>query len=519
MANQLKILQWNANSILNKKDELIALADRLDIDLIAVSETKLKNTNRLYFTGWTILRHDRPPGRGGGVILAVRNSLALRETPLPTQNEIDAVAAEIRLNNGHRVIVASVYSPPRQSGLDTAHLQRIPNLNGSVIITGDLNARHSSWNCRTGNPAGTALRSLCLNRGLRLSHPETPTYIPRRPDFHPCTLDISVIKGMHRLSITTTTLNELSSDHLPVLTCFGLNPIRNKQQLCPVYSRADWTTFRTILTSTIDIPPDLSTSSQIDEAAEHIEKVIHHATKQSIPFIKKKIPRPDQLPTYIRDIQIQRNRARRQWQRHRDPSDRVLWNQLNRDVRLTVAEWKAENWHNITSSLTPDDRSLWQKANQLKGQRTYNGPLKSQNGFAITNTEKAETIADHFQSLMTNNQPFEIKEDEATKESQIILNTPGPELKTPAVKPSSVKKAIKNSKKKKSSWQRRHNTNHPTQPSWKSNPIPSKTLPSHLDNRFFSRALENSYGHPYPKAWQKQKSSQLLPPHQSTLHH
>ena len=66
--HSLKILQWNANGIGNKKEELKELLARLGIHVALLQESKLRPHSKTpSFPGYTTLRVDRPSGDGGVV--------------------------------------------------------------------------------------------------------------------------------------------------------------------------------------------------------------------------------------------------------------------------------------------------------------------------------------------------------------------------------------------------------------------------------------------------------------------
>ena len=66
----LRILQWNADGIGNKKMELKALMERLDVHAVILQESKLRPSSKSpIFPNYTTVRVDRPNGDGGGVYL------------------------------------------------------------------------------------------------------------------------------------------------------------------------------------------------------------------------------------------------------------------------------------------------------------------------------------------------------------------------------------------------------------------------------------------------------------------
>jgi len=70
--SSLRILQWNADGLGNKRGELEEVLDRLGVDIAVIQETKWgANTPTPTFQGFTAIRRDREvvrksrEGRGG----------------------------------------------------------------------------------------------------------------------------------------------------------------------------------------------------------------------------------------------------------------------------------------------------------------------------------------------------------------------------------------------------------------------------------------------------------------------
>lgn len=59
---------WNANGIISKKNELRFYLSNEKIDLIIISETKLKPNVAFKIPNYLVYRKDREINRGGGVL-------------------------------------------------------------------------------------------------------------------------------------------------------------------------------------------------------------------------------------------------------------------------------------------------------------------------------------------------------------------------------------------------------------------------------------------------------------------
>jgi exonuclease III len=78
----LRILAWNANSILNKKAELEIFLHANSIDVAGISDTKLLPKRKFSISGYKTYRSDRTQF-GGGVMLLVANDLQHDALTLP----------------------------------------------------------------------------------------------------------------------------------------------------------------------------------------------------------------------------------------------------------------------------------------------------------------------------------------------------------------------------------------------------------------------------------------------------
>ena len=150
---EIKCLYMNPRSLVNKSAEFQSLA--ADLDLIDVTETWLKphilDCEILPGLDFSIHRRDRKDKTGGGVMLAVKNSIqTLRRKDLEGDAEI--VLCELRPEARRKILAVVFYRPPN-SNLD--HLKELKkslrvrhasqfNLD-QIIICGDFNLPDIDW--------------------------------------------------------------------------------------------------------------------------------------------------------------------------------------------------------------------------------------------------------------------------------------------------------------------------------------------------------------------------------------
>ena len=149
---KIQVLIINFQSIKNKKAELLNLQDTYEPSVIMGTETWLNSsvcTSEFFPDDYNVIRKDRQDGYGG-VLLAVHNAYTFEH--LNTKNnDIELVAAKIKLDQGKSVIVGSAYRPPN-SGTeymdrlcdDISNIQQRHGKN-TIWIGGDFNLPDINW--------------------------------------------------------------------------------------------------------------------------------------------------------------------------------------------------------------------------------------------------------------------------------------------------------------------------------------------------------------------------------------
>jgi hypothetical protein len=121
--------------------------------------------------------------------------------------------------SGSSIYFCSVYLPRSTSYVSDSYSNDIRknciNRN-SYFICGDLNSRHSLWNCQTSYRAGRILYNELNFTNFMIHHPPTLTYCPMSDLKTHSTIDLVLTNGLHDIS-QQVALNQFFLDHLPVL--------------------------------------------------------------------------------------------------------------------------------------------------------------------------------------------------------------------------------------------------------------------------------------------------------------
>lgn len=389
--SQLRLGQWNANGICLKWDELKDFILKHNVDIMAICETKLDDKVNLSMPGYTITRRDRNR-QGGGVMIVCKNEIKHHELTTQTST-IETIG--IKLDNGHCLF--STYTPP-QITMNTSDLCEIFKTANQVTMMGDLNAKHNTWSNQSSNKNGRTIYNFASNKPITILDPGKPTTRPINCNNKPSTIDIALVKNPKAIP-EVKVLDELNSDHLPIITDFSVHDQVNRDTRQSINLRKiNWDKFRDNLQN-LEINNMLNTIEKIDQSVETITRIINEAIKQSTPTTKP-FAQKNHLPDHIKSTIRLRDAARRRFQRTRSDSTRELYKQLTNQAKKEIREWKNQGWNNKLEQLKTTDNTLWRMTKALTKRKKYKmPPLVDGNKTATTDEEKAEALANNFEKV------------------------------------------------------------------------------------------------------------------------
>ena len=144
-SSKLKLAHVNIRSCRNKEVEISLFLKENDIDIPTLNETWLKSNFKLDIPNYTITCRGRPRRHGGGVAILVRNDIKLDIIDTCSTINIDHEAITTLLKNSQdSTSISTIYIPPA-SNVNTTLLDDIKKTADKIIITGDLNAKHTDF--------------------------------------------------------------------------------------------------------------------------------------------------------------------------------------------------------------------------------------------------------------------------------------------------------------------------------------------------------------------------------------
>lgn len=446
MANQIvphaiTIMSWNANSVYPKRHELETLLDDEKFDVVLIQETFLRPGTNFKIKNYTTYRNDRLTTIGGGTAILIKSRIKHTLLPTPQTNNFEITSLKIHLATGP-IDVHSVYKPPNKRLLNE-ELNLIFNSNNQVLIAGDLNSKSKEWGCRASNPDGIKLYKYVNENNIIILPPLEPThYHHESPDI----LDIALHRNL-LTDIHIQIVDELSSDHIPILITVGLNPTESPE----LQKTVNWQQFNSLLKNIPVQVPIVNNPIHLDRAVKQFTLTIKDSISQSTKEFARPSHNLHSLPLEIKNLIKDRNKIKKLAIRSLDPNLKIEANRLTNLIKSKIRIHKNEKWENLLLNASTEDNSLW----NLKKALVHNSqppnlhkPLHGRNGLVYSEEDKAEAFANSLEEQFSpNNSTQKFKNFEETVETyvpRLISNhTPTPIPNTTAREVKSIIKSLK----------------------------------------------------------------------------
>jgi exonuclease III len=113
MNNDIRILAWNPNGLLQHQQELQILLDIQKIEICLISETHFTKQSHIKFKGYQVYHTIHPDNtpRGGSAII-VKSNIQHYEEKKYERKEVQATTISIKTKN-QSFTVTALYCPPR----------------------------------------------------------------------------------------------------------------------------------------------------------------------------------------------------------------------------------------------------------------------------------------------------------------------------------------------------------------------------------------------------------------------
>lgn len=403
--NNLKIVVWNAQSLKSKIAEFSNFLNKHKIDLALISETWLNSSIKISIPNFKIYRKDRESDSShphGGVAICIRNSLIHNKVNSINLNTIENLSIQIPFKNSNLTVVV-IYCPPSMSVRNfKAEMKSLMSLPGPIILGGDVNAKHTSWNNPSNNYKGIELIKVADSNFYDILSSKSATLYPAVGN--PSTVDLVFKKGISCLS-KLDTVNDLSSDHLPVVFQIS-SKFENVDCSKFDFGKADWMRYRGLIEDGLsDINLDSTqfrSKKSLDDLIDSFSNLIKNSANLAIP---KRKPQSFRYP-YSDEISLlkkHRNYYRKLYRNTLNPAFKSCFNQLNKLIKAATTKLNADSWDSKLSKIDYRDRTVFRLAGYLKRKHSEIPPLKDSNDkIAYSDDEKCQIIANEFHKVHEN---------------------------------------------------------------------------------------------------------------------
>lgn len=160
----LRIGTWNANGILNNKEEFSLYLSENKIDICFISETHLTKQSYIKENGYKV-HHSPHPGNQahGGSAIFIKNYLKYNEDLNIQKDETQLTVLNIT-STKQNFKIGAVYFPPKHNLKEEDYTLVFQHLGDRFILGGDFNAKHFLWGSRLHNTKGELKKSHRKNR-------------------------------------------------------------------------------------------------------------------------------------------------------------------------------------------------------------------------------------------------------------------------------------------------------------------------------------------------------------------
>jgi hypothetical protein len=123
-----------------------------------IFESHLTPTKSIKILGYIVYQSNLPDSTAhAGSVILVKNNLTHSLPPSISETYLLATSILVSVNKHLNLSFSSIYYPPGPKINSNNFINYFESLGKYFIVTGDLNAKHSSWGCLSTNPRGRIL--------------------------------------------------------------------------------------------------------------------------------------------------------------------------------------------------------------------------------------------------------------------------------------------------------------------------------------------------------------------------
>ncbi|XP_035680054.1 uncharacterized protein LOC118418304 [Branchiostoma floridae] len=371
MQNNMKIAQANVRSINTTVAALDITCMKLGIKIMCLSEIWRPKDGLLDKTQalktWQWYTKIRQKGKsGGGVAIAAARDVKVMKREDMNNTAYEAVWCNIYIK-GMKIALGSVYIPPGNKTQMKAFLNDIEVIRGrenNIIITGDFNARHESWDKYGENILGRMLAEALASNNLIVWNSEQPTHK----------------NGTIDLTLITPTLEDLISDwkthdettircdHKLISFLVGGKQEKEVKTILNI-KKADWEEWSRVTDEVFTkwMEDEEEKENSIDELYESLKETLDKTAKEVIGYKEVCLHSKTWWNPQVKEQQKRVKEARKRYKHRRDPRNRMRLDEEKERYYVMIEEAKGKKEASELKELnTKDNKKLWRTVNNIR---------------------------------------------------------------------------------------------------------------------------------------------------------
>ena len=409
--NNISVLYLNARSIRNKVNELMAQIILNDYDLVAITETWLKDGHdwELNIQGYQTIRKDRVDGKGGGVALLFKDGIRaiVRDDIGAMEDKVESIWVEIRNSKAKKSLIGVVYRPPNSNIMVRQAINKeITDAcrNGTAVIMGDFNM-HVDWFNEVGKGSLEEEFVECIRDNFLEQYVMEPTREKAVLDLVLCN-ETGLINDL----IVRDPLGK--SDHSMVEFKIGMEGEKVKSNttvLC--LNKGDYDGMREELAK-VDWDQRLH-GEAVEEQWRIFQAIFHCAQKRFIPTKKKDGRKRKNRPWISKEIRDSIKLKEKTYKVAKISGKLEDWEIFKGQQKATkkaIKKSRIDYESKLAQNIKTDSKSFYKYIKQKRVAKVNIGPLEDEKGDLIIGDEDmAEELNRFFGSVFTvedtNNMP------------------------------------------------------------------------------------------------------------------
>ena len=286
-------LQWNAQSLRNKVNQLVGHLVSNDVSVILIQESCLGQTDEIDLPGFVTYILPMQSGQTRGLLTAVRREIPSERLEINELTGVDVLGVRIKIGNKcYNVHNVYYHHENNQSPADLETL-----FSDDTLLFGDFNAHHGMWGSNKTDKRGKLVAKVIEDTGTHVI-----TNCPHEPTRGDAVIDLAILPKTLAARANTRVTHELLSDHYALTTIVNGNADIHQSDVTRHrfnLEKANWYLYSETIEqdmkdgSVFPVVGDGSISlNSITDSLVKLVNTINKAAEISIPLRRNRGPKP-----------------------------------------------------------------------------------------------------------------------------------------------------------------------------------------------------------------------------------